>query len=246
MTEPKKRSLWPKLFGCGCLLVVVLGAGVGVLACAGVSLGGGAAAGLTALVMSSDADIEPPDKSLELRDPTLDIEPDAVNAAPDALVEPTLSEPTVTSSAALSAPSEPTPSAETTTASGTTSASVSTPPPTDDEQNLDDEPSGATKGGTGVRVTSGGISVDTRQAAGALKGALGGGKTAHVDLEGGGRVVLVGGGKRYPLPADVPTGRYDIEATFPPDPPVNVGKITVNASGATVSCNEAMGMCRGS
>jgi hypothetical protein len=58
-------------------------------------------------------------------------------------------------------------------------------------------------------------------------------------------VVLVGSGARYPLPGSAPPGRYDIEATFPGEPPLVAGKITVGLGGnAVVVCNTNMGICR--
>jgi hypothetical protein len=67
-----------------------------------------------------------------------------------------------------------------------------------------------------------------------------------VSVEGGGAVVLVGSGGRYPVPGSVPPGRYEIEVTFTGQPAVNAGRITVReGSPAAVRCNERMGICSG-
>lgn len=72
------------------------------------------------------------------------------------------------------------------------------------------------------------------------------GGSSNVEVEGEAGVVLVSGSTRYGVPgATVPPGRYDIEATFPGEDPVVVGKITVREGEShTISCNQRMGICR--
>lgn len=67
-----------------------------------------------------------------------------------------------------------------------------------------------------------------------------------VKLSGDGKVVLVKGRRRYPVPGNVPSGKYDIEVTFPGEPSaVTVGSVSVD-SGETVTlaCSARMGICR--
>lgn len=69
----------------------------------------------------------------------------------------------------------------------------------------------------------------------------------QVNLEGGATVRLIptAGGSAVKVPGKVPKGRYKIEATFPGEPPFEVGKITVlDGEPATISCNDRMGICR--
>jgi hypothetical protein len=67
---------------------------------------------------------------------------------------------------------------------------------------------------------------------------------ADVVVKGDGKVVLVGGGGRYPVPGKVPTGTYEIEVSFNGAAAVKSGKVTVGATGATVQCKASMGLCR--
>ncbi len=68
---------------------------------------------------------------------------------------------------------------------------------------------------------------------------------SYISLDGEGVVVLVGGGRRYTIPGNVPAGRYDIEVTFPGQDAVSVDRITVReGSNATIRCNARMGVCR--
>lgn len=69
-------------------------------------------------------------------------------------------------------------------------------------------------------------------------------KGAPVKTKGDGQVVLIGGSGRFPVPGNVPPGRYDIEVTFDGASPVRSGKVDVGADGATVQCNADMGICR--
>jgi hypothetical protein len=68
---------------------------------------------------------------------------------------------------------------------------------------------------------------------------------SYISLDGDGSVVLVGGGRRHPVPGNVPAGRYDIEVTFSGQEAVSVDRITVReGSNATIRCNARMGVCR--
>jgi hypothetical protein len=68
---------------------------------------------------------------------------------------------------------------------------------------------------------------------------------ARISVTGGAKVVLVKRGSRYPVPGNVTSGKYDIEATFEGGEPVVVGTIKVEAGQpATIACNARMGICR--
>ncbi|MCO4745048.1 MAG: hypothetical protein KC912_09685 [Proteobacteria bacterium] len=72
-----------------------------------------------------------------------------------------------------------------------------------------------------------------------------GGSTPNVTATGA-SVTLIRSGKRYKLPASVPAGTYDIEATFSDGTPVTTGKIRIEDGGThSVTCRESMGICRG-
>jgi hypothetical protein len=73
--------------------------------------------------------------------------------------------------------------------------------------------------------------------------ASGGGGGHSVAITGNAKVVLVSGGARYNMPGRVPTGSYDIEATFPGEPAVVVGTIKVNGA-SSINCSDRMGTCR--
>lgn len=83
--------------------------------------------------------------------------------------------------------------------------------------------------------SSGGLGAKLRDAVG-----------SEVTVEGDARVVLVSSkGERVQLPAKVPPGKYDIEATFSGRAPVIVGNTAVKVGSNTViSCNPRMFICR--
>lgn len=65
-----------------------------------------------------------------------------------------------------------------------------------------------------------------------------------VEVSGDAKVVLVHGEQRYLLPAEVPRGRYAIEATFPDQQAFEAGRITVmGGAPLTVVCLERLGLC---
>ena len=69
---------------------------------------------------------------------------------------------------------------------------------------------------------------------------------SDVTVDGDARVVLISSkGERLQLPAKVPPGKYDIEATFSGRAPVVVGNTSVKVGSNTViSCNPRMFICR--
>lgn len=69
-------------------------------------------------------------------------------------------------------------------------------------------------------------------------------KGSKVSVDGDAKVVLVGGGKRFNVPGTVPAGKYEIEAAFPGEDAVIVGKVTVGDGPVSISCNPRMGICR--
>lgn len=67
----------------------------------------------------------------------------------------------------------------------------------------------------------------------------------RVGVRGSGEVVLVKGGRRFALPADVPSGKYTIRVTFDGEPEIEVGNLRVKAGDqVVVACNAGMGICR--
>ena len=72
-----------------------------------------------------------------------------------------------------------------------------------------------------------------------------GGSTPNVTATGA-TVTLMMSGKRYKLPASVPAGTYDIEATFSDGEAIVTGRIRVEDGGThAATCRESMGICRG-
>jgi hypothetical protein len=64
-------------------------------------------------------------------------------------------------------------------------------------------------------------------------------------MSGDGTVVLIGGTRRYPLPATMQPGTYSIEVTFSGEPPVTTGKVRVKeGEDIVITCKSAMGICR--
>ena len=107
--------------------------------------------------------------------------------------------------------------------------------PSDDEAEGDDEEEG---GEEDAPADDGGEAPDAAPApAPAPKG-------APVTTRGDGKVVLVGGGGRFPVPGNVPPGSYEIEVSFSGAEPIRTGKVTVGTDGATIQCKESMGLCR--
>ena len=70
---------------------------------------------------------------------------------------------------------------------------------------------------------------------------------SRVKVRGEADVVLIGNGQRISVPAKLAPGSYSIEATFPGEGPVELGKVDVKAgSDTTIQCNARMGICRAS
>ena len=63
-------------------------------------------------------------------------------------------------------------------------------------------------------------------------------------VTGEGEVFLLAGGARHRVPGSVPPGRYQVEATFPGQAPVEVGSVTVGDTPVVLRCNANMGLCR--
>ncbi len=233
-----------KSSGCllGCMGLLVVGAGVGLVGAAGAgawfwmgmgapsfSMSGG---DLADFVPSIDPDL-PEVEPEKVEDGVAELEPlddDASDAGVG--VEPDAARLALEQALAMEAAPKPKPapasaSSSTPSSSGGSSASSAA-----------SSSGGSSSGGGSVSSGSSGSSDSAPSAPSA--GAGGGG---NISVSGPASVVLLSGGARYPVPGSVPDGKYEIEASFPGESAVTVGNITVSGS-HTVHCSARMGTCR--
>jgi hypothetical protein len=70
-------------------------------------------------------------------------------------------------------------------------------------------------------------------------------RTTEVAVVGPATVVLLAGDERHPVPGDVPSGAYQIEATFPERPPGPAGQVTLHpGERVTLECKAGFFLCQ--
>lgn len=142
-------------------------------------------------------------------------------------------------------PAEPTQPAEvpaTTTAASTTSTSTPTSAPSAESKATTTPKSTSAPATTSTTSTTSTSTTSTTSPPASTPAASAG---SRVTTSGDGKVVLIGGTKRYPLPATMQPGTYSIEVTFSGEPPVTTGKVRVKeGEDIVITCKSAMGICR--